>query len=492
LDAAEAAVRRGRQMAVVEEAGAEGTEPLREGEYGTKVVAVEPGGIEKIPLSERHGKPLNLFWTWASPNLEFATIYCGVLATGVFGLTFWQAVAAILLGNVLSAIAQGVLSARGPVHGVPEMVLSRGAFGYWGNLLPAGLLAVTAGIGWFAVNSVSATLALNVLTGLPKLVCLVVVVLAQVGVAFFGHNLVHTFERWAFPLLAVIFAISSVVILAKAHPGAAAAPALIPGIGAFGGFTLTVAAVFGYGSGWNPYASDYTRYLAPGASRRAVGLWAGAGLLVSCAVLQIVGAASVTVGKASSANPTAAFTDWLPSVIANLTLLAIAVGGVSANILNIYSGSMSFLTMGVRLPARLRRALVALTFGAIGFLVAIFGLDDAGAKYENFLLIIGYWIAPWLGIVLVDSWLRRRDRDGAVLGTELYDERYANWAGPIAMVVGLVVSIGLFSNQAKFLGLVVRHQSAIGDLTPVVGLLLAALLYAAIRIPVVRRSPGVV
>ena len=35
------------------------------------------------------------------------------------------------------------------------MVLSRLAFGYWGNALPAGLNSVTAGIGWFAVNSVS-------------------------------------------------------------------------------------------------------------------------------------------------------------------------------------------------------------------------------------------------------------------------------------------------------------------------------------------------
>ena len=477
-------------MSVVEESGTASTEPLREGDYGTKVAAVEPGGIEKIPLGDRHGKPLNLFWTWASPNLEFATIFCGVLATSVFGLTFWQAVAAIVLGNALSALAQGVLSARGPVHGTPEMVLSRGAFGYWGNLLPAGLLAVTAGIGWFAVNSVSATLALNVLTGLPKLLCLVVVVLAQVGVAFFGHNLVHSFERWAFPVLAVIFAISAVVILSKSHPGAAAAPALIPGVGVFGGFTLTVATVFGYGSGWNPYASDYTRYLAPSINRRAVGFWAGAGLFVSCAVLQIVGAASVTIGKSDSTNITAAFTDWLPSTIANLTLLAIAIGGVSANVLNIYSGSMSFLTMGVKLPAHLRRALVATTFGVIGFVVAAFGLDDAGAKYENFLLVIGYWIAPWLGIVLVDIWLRRGDRDGAVLGTELYNPRYANWAGPIAMVIGLAVSIGLFSNQAKFLGLVVRHTGSIGDLTPVVGLVLSAAVYAAIRIPAVRQAPA--
>ncbi len=41
--------------------------------YGDRVVAVEPGGIEVIPLDERHGQPRQLLWTWTSPNMEFAT-----------------------------------------------------------------------------------------------------------------------------------------------------------------------------------------------------------------------------------------------------------------------------------------------------------------------------------------------------------------------------------------------------------------------------------
>ena len=37
--------------------------------------------------------------------------------------------------------------------------------------------------------------------------------------AFFGHNLVQAFETWSFPVLAVIFAIASVVIFTKPHLG---------------------------------------------------------------------------------------------------------------------------------------------------------------------------------------------------------------------------------------------------------------------------------
>ena len=156
-------------------------EAVREGTYGDRVVAVEPGGAGFIPLAERHGRPRQLFWTWASPNLEFATIFVGVLAVAAFGLGFWVALAAIVLGTGLGSISHGVLSARGPAHGVPQMVLSRLGFGYWGNALPAGLNAITAGIGWFAVNSVSGALALNTLTDLPKMLCLIVIVAVQIG-----------------------------------------------------------------------------------------------------------------------------------------------------------------------------------------------------------------------------------------------------------------------------------------------------------------------
>src|SRR6201988_4751403 len=115
---------------------------IREGTYGDKVIAVEPGGAEFIPLNERHGRPLQLFWTWTSPNMEFATIFVGVLAVAAFGLSFTQAVLAILLGSALGGIPQALLSARGPRYGAPQMVLSRLGFGYWGNVLPAGINAV--------------------------------------------------------------------------------------------------------------------------------------------------------------------------------------------------------------------------------------------------------------------------------------------------------------------------------------------------------------
>ena len=73
--------------------------PVREGDYGERVATVEPGGVEYIALKERHGKPIELFWTWLSPNLEFATVFVGVIAVAVFGLNLWQAATAIIIGT---------------------------------------------------------------------------------------------------------------------------------------------------------------------------------------------------------------------------------------------------------------------------------------------------------------------------------------------------------------------------------------------------------
>jgi purine-cytosine permease-like protein len=163
-------------------------------EYSDHAIAVEPGGVEFIPPEARHGTPLQLFWTWTSPNMEFATIAVGILGVLVFRQSFWACVLAIVVGTGLGSITHGILSSWGPESGFCQMILSRSGFGFLGNVLPAGLNSVIAGIGWFAVNSVSGALALHALWDvLPKWLCLVIVVVAQIVIAFLGHNLIHLF-----------------------------------------------------------------------------------------------------------------------------------------------------------------------------------------------------------------------------------------------------------------------------------------------------------
>ncbi len=457
--------------------------PEREGEYGTRVVAVEPGGIEHIPLAERHGSPYQQFLTWVSPNMEFATIFVGVIGVAFFGASFWAAALGIVVGTAMGAASQGILASWGPRLGVPQMVQGRASFGFWGNWVPALLMSIGAGIGWFAVNSVSAALALTVLLHIPFVITLLIVVLLQVGVAFFGHNLVHVWERYAFIPLVLIFVVASVIVFSKANFGYPADP---KGLGDGTGFILTAAAAFGYACGWNPYASDYSRYLPVDTSKAKTGWSAGLGLFVSCVVLEVVGAALATIhGTNFDLNPTQQLSNQLPPVVAVLTLLAITLGGISANALNIYSGSMAFLTLGIRLGARQRRAIVAVVFGVIGFFVALIGgLTNLSETYNNFLLVIAYWIAPWFGVVFTDYVLRRGN-----FGDEsiFYNRHHNPLSGVTAFLVATVVSIALFSNETAYVGLFPRHWPGIGDLTFVVGFLLAVVIYGGLNLGLRRK-----
>ncbi len=446
-------------------------------------ITVEPGGIEAIPRERRHGSPWQLFATWTAPNLEFATIFVGVIAVVIFGLGFWQAMLALTLGTAVGALTQGILSTWGPREGLAQMVLSRTAFGYRGNILPAALNTVMAGLGWFAVNSVSGAFALASLTGMSAVLALLIVVVIEVVVAFVGYDLVQYFERYASYILGVIFLVATVVIFMHADLGAP-----VKGGGfSIGGFTLAAGAAFGYAAGWNPYAADYSRYLPAATNHRTIAWAAGLGNFVSCIVLMAAGAAASTIAGFSLNNPTDSFTASMPVVVRDFTLVAITVGAIAANSLNIYSGAMSFLAAGVKIRFALRRALVALGFGVVGFFIAWSALPDAGGSYENFLLVISYWIAPWLGVVLVDRYLRRNTEIASIVTDHA---RYRNAAGVIAFLIGLVLSVWLFSNQVFYTGLIPKSAPAVGDLTAIVGFVLSAAAYYLIFTAIKPRLGG--
>ena len=249
---------------------------------------------------------------------------------------------------------------------------------------------------------------------------------------------------------------------------------------------------FGYTAGWNPYAADYSRYLPAAAAKRA-GIFAGLGNFLSSTALQVAGAAAVTaVGVANwdGANPTGSYISLMPGWLGGITLLAIFIGAISANALNLYSAAMSFAAVGLRLPTAFGRAVIAVVVGLAGLVVAIFALSHVEA-YEGFLLVIAYWIAPWLGVVFADRLLDKTTsgRTGDI--TPFTSTSHVNLAGPIAMAVAMVVSIFFFSNQQLYVGVLASAIPAIGDITFIVGFVLAFALYAVLRPVLNKRAAGV-
>jgi NCS1 family nucleobase:cation symporter-1 len=365
------------------------------------------------------------------------------------------------------------------------MVLGRNAFGKIGNLIPSGLSTLVAGIGWFAVNTVSGTLALSALLGCDAVLALLIVIVAQVAIAFVGHNLIQVWERYTSYFLAVVWLFVAYVVFT--HAGAFTPSAGITGF-SWVAFTLTAGAAYGYTAGWTPFASDYTRYLPANTNKTRLGLAAGLGNFLSTTILMSLGAVAfnlieTAVGDANGGqfvvfgpNPTAVFTGALGNDgLAKVTLLAIAIGSISANVLNVYSGAMSFLAMGVKLGFKTRRAIMVTVAGVAGGITAYFGVinGDVGHQLENFLLVVSYWVAPWIAIVLLERILSGgKDAGARALAPK------NTYAGVISFVIAAAASIFEFSNQVWYKGPLADQY---GDITAVVGFVLAAVLFFVLR-----------
>ena len=101
----------------------------------------------------------------------------------------------------------------------------------------------------------------------------------------------------------------------------------------FVGFTLTLGAAYGYAAGWNPFASDFSRYLPKNTSKVQIGFAAGLGNFLSTTILMSVGAALALTPGFDMGNPTASFVAGMPTWFGAIVLLGIAVGAEGETLL---------------------------------------------------------------------------------------------------------------------------------------------------------------
>ena len=76
------------------------------------VAGIELNGIEVIAESERSGRPRSLFWPWFASNISVLGVSYGAF-TLAFGVSFWQAVFAGVVGIVVSFALCGVIALAG-------------------------------------------------------------------------------------------------------------------------------------------------------------------------------------------------------------------------------------------------------------------------------------------------------------------------------------------------------------------------------------------
>ena len=122
-------------------------------------------GMGSTALCTAHSEMVCFFEraTISSPFMS-VVITTYTLASGLMqqGMTWWQAMLTILLGNVIVLIPMILNAHAGTKYGVSFPVLCRASFGVRGANIPAILRALVA-CGWFGIQTWIGALALNAL-----------------------------------------------------------------------------------------------------------------------------------------------------------------------------------------------------------------------------------------------------------------------------------------------------------------------------------------
>jgi purine-cytosine permease-like protein len=402
--------------------------------------AFEQRGIDYIPVSERRGTPMDLFWMWAGALFNVEYVVYGALIIS-FGLSFWQAALVILVGN-LSYLVAGVGSLQGPAAGTSVFAISRAPFGPRGAKLVSvfnwmtqvgyeteGLaLVVLAGLALFAKAGAGGS------TGL-KIALIVAAAAVQLVLPLFGHRAMLRVLRMLVPPFVVLFILLAIFALPKAHLGAGSGANWETMMGAL----ALILSAGGYG--WVMNASDFSRYLPPHASRRRI-VWSVAlGGYIPSTLLSLLGAA-VATAVATASDPISglphAFHGWF--LIPYLVFVIVQLFAI--NSVDLYS---SGLTLQALIPRIKRWQCVLLDTVVAGALTAVAIFSSGFYSFlTDFLLFMIVWIAPWVAIFLTD-WLMRRGRyDSRSLLTGRAGIYWRNDGvhvpGVVAQVVGMLAA----------------------------------------------------
>ncbi|APE33833.1 hypothetical protein BOX37_07465 [Nocardia mangyaensis] len=423
---------------------------------------VEAAGIEPIPERERRGGPGASFTLWFSSNVQFSTLSAGMLATAAFGLGWVQAMLAITIGSAIGAAAIGITSTFGPRTGVGLLVQTRGPLGRVGAIAPAVLVFLKA-CAWFAVNSVLGTFAVQTLLGGGFTSAFAIVTIAQIVIALVGYSFIHTVQKAMAVALPVLFIGVSVYGFTQSDLGSGFDAEQAGALGFVGAFALTVAVHASRALSFSTYAADYTRYMPADTSPRRLFACAFTGTLLGSVWIGGLGAAIGTL--AFIGTPTDLVTEVLPGVLAAVTMLALGISTITSSCLDCYSGALAWLTAGVRMT----RWQAVLVVGAIGATLGwLTGQGDYWESFQNFLILLGNWIAPWFAVVLVDRFLVR----GPVRPPSRFGPGFVAW------LLGVAAAVPFMSQPGVFTGPIAERWPALGASAVVVAFVTAGLVHA--------------
>ena len=434
---------------------------------------LELNGTNVIHESERQGKASSLFWPWCGANVSLLALSYGSFFLG-FGISFWQATAAAILGTVLSFLLVGVSSLAGKKSNAPTMVLSRATFGVKGSMIP-GFLSYLVFVGWEIVLISLATLATgtvfmrlgNLDHNTAMVIGFVIAVGLTVSAGVLGFAVIMRIQR---VLTIVTIAMTGVYISLTFGELDWTVISALPSGSAQGFIGAMIFGATGIGLGWVNAAADYSRYLPRSTSSKSVIGWTVFGASIVPITLVIYGAAlsasNKDLSEAIAGDPIGALTTILPSWYLIIFALVAILGLVGGAILNLYSSGLTLISIGLPVKRHVAASIdaVLMLMGAIYF---VWIADDFFFPFQGFLITLGVPIATWSAIFVTDVLMRKSYHE-----TDLYktNGRYGSWnMGSIAvMALGTFVGWGFVTNsfaswlswQGYFLSLIGGKEGA--------------------------------
>lgn len=453
---------------------------------------LEKKDIQYITAGERNKKGSSQFFLWFASNLTIGDLALGSLGLGL-GISLNWLLVSVIIGNILGGILLAFMSVMGPKTGLPQMMIGRRSFGTTGGKIMSGLQWINS-MGWFTFNSIIAATAVAVLLfgngkvpilsfgsgvslGLYIIPILIVCLLVAV-MAYLGERVIHGFEKVMSFVLGIMFVVILYYLLEKFGTS------LITVSGPFNlvAFGTMVALSFSYIMSWGPYASDYSRYVEEKEKSSRVFMWTLLGSALASIFVEIAGYIIAADAAGETQISEQVYVLLKPVNLAIFGLIAIFLGGLAANALNLYSNSLSMRSMGVNL----RRNQIVIIVLLIAILLSYFGYVNYYSYYEDFLYILDYWITPWLGIMIADFFIAGKRFSGGILTSRKVK------AAILSYVVSIAVSVPFMNPGVVYEGPVAKFLGGI-DISYFISFSVAMLLYIGILMKFVagRRVSGV-
>jgi nucleobase:cation symporter-1, NCS1 family len=437
-----------------------------------------PGELKASPLYNRDLAPVAVSertWnTWDYAALWISMAHCiptYMLASGMIaqGMAWWQALATILVGNLIVLAPILLNSHPGTKYGIPFPVYARAAYGTAGANLPALMRALIA-CGWFGINAWIGGHALQVfftalwpgwhdLLGtatypwpgfaVTQWIAFALFWLLNIYIIFRGMELLRRVERFAAPFVLVMTALLVAWMLYEA--GGVGPIIERSSFVSTNGKTLMgvmIPALTGTIAFWSTLSlnmPDFTRY---GRSQReqAVGQtvalpstmtgFAAMGIMITSATAIVYGA--------PIADPIELTSKFESRIIVGVATVTIVIATLAVNIAaNVVSPANDFANA---LPKKITFQRGGLITGFIGIAMVPWELLKDPERYINgWLGGYGAALGSVGGVLIVDYWvLRKTELDLRSLYTTGGRYHYArgwNPAAAIATIVGAGIAL---------------------------------------------------